>query len=323
MSLKATTRDRRGAGVRQIDIPERENKLELFRFLTRNLITLLKQFQIVTNVDYKIVTLPGSTSELQGLDISQMEEADGRILLHVKDMVVNGIESVLIRCSDTDVVVVGVSHFHELQDHGLKKLWILFGNALKKRYIPVHEIANKLGREKAVALRGFHGFTGCDSTSFFTSKGKRSAWSTWKDPDITSAFKCLSYPSSIDQLTDAHIKALEKFTIDMYDSRSEITAKGRGGKMVPLSQFGRSYTGYGHQSKSWIGVVVGLAEKKIILGNTHQTNGRPSLKQKNPSGGTGDVMVLDFMLHCHPPVVALAKEKILTVPAVPTAANSW
>ncbi|CAG9768417.1 unnamed protein product [Ceutorhynchus assimilis] len=52
---------------------------------------------------------------------------------------------------------------------------------------------------------------------------KGSAWSAWKDPEITAAFKCLSFPPSIDKLTDAHLKALEKFTIDMYDSRSEIT----------------------------------------------------------------------------------------------------
>lgn len=49
-----------------------------------------------------------------------LEEADGRIITHVMDMVKQGFKSVVVRSSDTDVVVLAVSYFHELATSGLK-----------------------------------------------------------------------------------------------------------------------------------------------------------------------------------------------------------
>ena len=44
------------------------------------------------------------------------EEADTRMLLHVKDAMNCGFKSVMIRTVDTDVVVLAVSHFQDLSN---------------------------------------------------------------------------------------------------------------------------------------------------------------------------------------------------------------
>ena len=44
------------------------------------------------------------------------EEADTRMLLHVKDAMNYGFKSVMIRTVDTDVVVLAVTHFQDLSN---------------------------------------------------------------------------------------------------------------------------------------------------------------------------------------------------------------
>jgi len=44
------------------------------------------------------------------------------------------------------------------------------------RHLAAHEIARKIGQQKAKALPLFHAITGCDTVSFFGGKGKRTAW---------------------------------------------------------------------------------------------------------------------------------------------------
>lgn len=140
-------------------------------------------------------------------------------MMHIRDMVVHGAKSVLVRCSDTDVLVLGISFFHSFQSRGLEELWFLFGVGTQQRYIPAHSIAINLGSLKAVALRGFHAFTGCDTVSFFASKGKLTAWNAWSKLDVaTNAFKRLAEPQV--ELDDDVVKTLQNFTILMYNSKS-------------------------------------------------------------------------------------------------------
>jgi hypothetical protein len=70
-------------------------------------------------------------------------------------------------------------------------VWVLYGSGGNKRYIAAHKIAEALGDRKAEALRGFHAFTGCDTVSFFSSKGKKTAWKAWTEK-YTNAFLALS-----------------------------------------------------------------------------------------------------------------------------------
>src|SRR5277367_1054120 len=145
---------------------------------------------------------------------NSMEEADGRIMLHVKDSVVHGAKKILIRSTDTDVVVLAVSFFHTLERLGLEELWVLYGSSQNRQFIAVHSIALVMGEGRTVALRGFHAFSGSDRTSFFTSKGKKTAWKFWSD-SFTEAFKSISLPSN--SVPDETIRqTLEKYIVQLY-----------------------------------------------------------------------------------------------------------
>lgn len=87
----------------------------------------MTEFQFVTNEHKKIVSAGCALTALAGVDCSSMEEADGRLLLHAVDMVHNGAKSVVIRATDTDVVVLAVSFFPELRAKGLCELWVQYG----------------------------------------------------------------------------------------------------------------------------------------------------------------------------------------------------
>lgn len=124
----------------------------------------------------------------------------------------------LVRSNDTDVLVILVSHFPDFSQKGLKQLWLQFGVGAKRRFISVHGIARALGDDKAVALRGFHAFSGCDFTSFFNGKGKRSAWAAWDD-SFTPAFRHISHPQT--DLDPAVCLDLERFVVKMYGVKGE------------------------------------------------------------------------------------------------------
>ena len=144
---------------------------------------------------------------------------------------------------DTDVVVLAIATFHALS---LDELWVAFGVKKHYRVIPVHIIANHLGEEKAKALPFLHAFSGCHTSSSFTSIGKKTAWETWTTfPEITETFMQLSEtPLSISVET---ICQLERFVILLYDRTSECThvnqarnlqfAKGRQIDRIPPTKY--------------------------------------------------------------------------------------
>ena len=54
-----------------------------------------------------------------------------------------------------------------------------FGTGKDFIYIPIHEIASALCPQMTKGLLFFHAITGCDVTSYFTNRGKKSGWPTW------------------------------------------------------------------------------------------------------------------------------------------------
>ena len=114
------------------------------------------------------------------------EEADTRLILHSFNASQNASKSIAIRTVDTDVVVLAISFFKDLL---VDELWIHFGVGKNVRLIPAHELSSILGPDKCKALPVFHSFTGCDTVSSFSGKGKKSAWEAWNSyPLVTEAF---------------------------------------------------------------------------------------------------------------------------------------
>ena len=164
-----------------------QNKVELFDFLTLKLSEMVTEGkEIYLTYGMKVLSSP-ETCDISSISNCSQEEADTMIMLHVQDAVRKGCQSILIRIVDTDVVVLAIYIFHQLQ--GLEKLWVAFGTGNSFKYIPVQEIANSLGEDKSTALLFFHAFTGCNTDSSFSGIGKKKAWEAWKSlPNMTTVF---------------------------------------------------------------------------------------------------------------------------------------
>jgi hypothetical protein len=124
---------------------------ELFTFLAEQCIRGCEQLHIVTNVDDVICASVPEISHLNGVSCGSREEADGRVILHVRDMMRVGFTSVLVYSTDTDVVVISISYVPKFVALGLRELWVLYGSGEKKRFIAAHRIAQALGKDKAEA----------------------------------------------------------------------------------------------------------------------------------------------------------------------------
>lgn len=226
-SLKMTAREARGVGIRRhvacdVPIPRNwqaflrtdMNKTELFSFLSTaaSKMHLEPGKQLIATLDQKVITVP-VLHDVTRLSPCSHEEADTRLILHAAHAAQGGVKRLLIRSVDTDVVVLAVAFRQHI---ACDELWIAFGTGKHFRYIAVHEIADTLGPLKSAALPVFHAITGCDTTSSFAGKGKKTAWDTWtNNPDITAAFlEISSCPSSI---SDFCFSVIERFVVKLYD----------------------------------------------------------------------------------------------------------
>jgi len=93
-------------------------------------------------------------------------------------------------------------------------VWLAFGAGKWFRHIHVNAIYNALGKHKFMALPVFHSFTGCDTTSAFFGKGKKSAWDAWNSfPEVTDAFLLIdSHPHTLLSNDNEHFKLLERLS---------------------------------------------------------------------------------------------------------------
>ena len=115
------------------------------------------------------------------------EEADTRIVVHVRHALEGEAESVLVRTVDTDVVIMLVGKFHDLVSYNPRaQIFVAFGMGLHYSVLNIKWICSTLGESKSRSLPVFQAFTRCDATSSFCNIGKLSAWQTWEsNPELT------------------------------------------------------------------------------------------------------------------------------------------
>ena len=234
-SLKSETRSKRGQGARRRvagtgKVPRNwrnflrhsANKTELFNYLAEKVVEHHSENRVI------ITRGPDALSNHPEFSLSEIspcshEEADTRVFLHAKDAVQEGFKTVMISASDTDVLVIAVATFSQLQELGLQELWLAFGQGQNLKWIPVHELTSTLTPERHSGILFFHAFTGCDTVSAFRGKGKKSAWQTWDVcPETSDVFTKLScYPTEVE---DDDTEMLEKFVVMMYDRSSSTEA---------------------------------------------------------------------------------------------------
>ena len=255
-SLKGTTREKRGRGVRRrvsatTKVPSNwqeflridENKIELFRYIAEEITEKFTEKVVISTVEATVVCNQ-TEEDLTLLSNCNHEEADSRIFVHAKDISQKGHRKIMIRTVDTDVVVLAVSAMNQLE---LEEMWILFGVGKKTRFIPIHELCTTLGPSKCMVLPLFHTITGCDQSSSFAGRSKKTAWAVWNIyEELTESLQSVCHCPSEEQVQSI-MPTLERFVILMYDrgsssvsvndARKELfTKKGRTIESIPPTQ---------------------------------------------------------------------------------------
>ena len=133
---------------------------------TPNVVIVTKEEDAVSNMH---------TINLDEVAPCSHEEADTRIFVHARHATEKGSKVLMVKASDTDVLVIAVSVLPALQEIGLQQLWIAFGQGQHLRWIPVHDLCLSLEPEKSRGILFFHAFAGCDVVSSFHGKGKKFA----------------------------------------------------------------------------------------------------------------------------------------------------
>lgn len=233
-SIKASTRARRGSGVRlkvspQTKIPSKwndflldvSNKDELFSFLTQKVANGKWPAEKGIYITNGISVVSRGASQL--MSNCTHEEADSRIVVHIVHALQHGSSKIQVRTVDTDVLVILVGHFFDLcQLHPDLELSVALGVGKDFCVHNINVICQGLGERIARALPVFHAFSGSDTTSYFFRKGKKSAWHSWKSyPDVTDAFLSIwNHPFEILDTGSPQFRQLERYTIVIYDKTS-------------------------------------------------------------------------------------------------------
>jgi len=146
------------------------------------------------------------------MQLCHQEEANTRLCVHVLDALEKGACNILVTTVDTDVVVLLASMYFQLSSTFSNLVG--FGTGNHFRYYDINSISQSLGEQASHTLPFFHAFTGCDTTSQFLGKGKKSAWESWKAyPEATKAFiYAKEHPFQIIQLGTQKVR----FWNDMY-----------------------------------------------------------------------------------------------------------
>ena len=167
-------------------------------------------FVSVGNKCLKIMAGMRSSSVVQEL-CSTQEEADTKLLLHASHAAQNGYEYVVIKASDTDVLLLALHHQANIQ----ATLIIERGSGDTLKYIDIHATADKLGQRVCKALLGLHSFTGCDTTSAFYGQGKKSQLKNLmkNPPDIQDTMEQLGNNFNP---TESLLTSCEKYVCAMY-----------------------------------------------------------------------------------------------------------
>ena len=141
---------------------------------------------------------------------STQEEADTRILLHAYHAGRNGSEDILICSDDTDVFVLclAFNSFINLT------VYMKCGTQTRTKYVNITHVARRHGSALCRCLPGLHAFTGCDSVSAFSGKGKLTALKL-KNAKFRELFQTLGTEW---ELSDELFACLQEFTCFLYHS---------------------------------------------------------------------------------------------------------
>ena len=140
----------------------------MFPYLWNVAVKEIQDQVVVSAVNENVVT-NGIGLEISSLMQCIIEEADQTVFVHVEHALIE-YARVMIKTVDSDIVVLAIASSNQLAP--LNTLWIEFGARKSLRFIPIHQIAGNLGPDKYFEFVFFQAFSGCDTTSSLSGKGK-------------------------------------------------------------------------------------------------------------------------------------------------------
>ena len=99
------------------------------------------------------------------------------MVVHVIHALEQGEKTILIHTLDTDVVAILVGIYHTMvavQPNVV--IWVAFEADRHYRFYSINVICCTIREPRPPAIPVFHAFSGCDTTSAFNGKGKKSVW---------------------------------------------------------------------------------------------------------------------------------------------------
>ena len=230
-TIKASARAKRGAGKRikviaSTPLPKNwkmllhvnENKTELFHLIAATIKNYKGNVKIVVTKDNCVLSNFPFEDEI--MSPCNHEEADTKMFVHVRSLVLRGHTDITISTVDTDMIVIAISCYEKLARFGLQYLWIEFGHGIHKKWVSIHDLVTNLG-SCSRGILFWYTFTGCDTMSGCDGRGKQSAWTTWRVfEDISSLFEKYSSYIEEQELLENEIALIERFTCLMYDKSS-------------------------------------------------------------------------------------------------------
>ena len=231
-SLKNLTRKDRGCGATfhfegHTDFPKDfkddfmknpTNKEKLNCFLADKMLELHNGDQILVVTKGNCILYNDRVLESDStINLCSAEEADQKMVRHMLQCVRSGIQKVVVRTVDTDVIMLLLAYRYE-GGNFLSTVYVWFGSGKNNSFYNINEISSGLGEETCTALPFFHAFTGCDTVSSFFNHGKCKFWDRWQEfegkDDLTRVFADLSRKPYT--LTDTQISILEKYLLSVY-----------------------------------------------------------------------------------------------------------
>ena len=210
-----------------------ENKSELFHLISDRIVDEEYPGRVIVTCDDEV--LLSAHCDLARLMSCTHEEADTRVFAHASDGTEHGINKILLRTLDTDVVVIGISMAQEI---GFDWLLFAFGSGTTFRYIDATAMAQALADAKCGGLPAFHALTGCDLTSPFDGKGKRTAWTAlYAYDDATSPLCTLSIMPTTESVMNV-LPIIERLIVITYVLRG-YESHVNGERLVLFIQKGR------------------------------------------------------------------------------------
>ena len=234
-SLITATRQKKGTGIqrRVTDatkcpknwkqfLRDTTNKEHLNKFLAEKLTAMACPPDRQVLVTFQEKVLSNCVTTMGNCD---HEEADTRILLHLKHALSEGMERIKIVSNDTDIVIIALGIYHKLRaDNQFDDIRIEFGMKENHRSMSLKGLADSLGEPRCQALPFFHLFTGSDTTSAFKGIGKKKAYQAFKSyaavEPIFSDFHFNAFQDISEE--DSKFQVIQRLVILMYSRTSTL-----------------------------------------------------------------------------------------------------